>query len=269
MRYSDMNERNDRTITWLHISDLHTNNPKHGWDYDIVTGHLVKDLKKMHNDYELYPDFIFFTGDAAFGRKEHESDEVLVNQYMRAHDFMKAVRTTFGDNFPRKNIFIIPGNHDLHAAGKIPERPAEADYEYWPHEEDLDPGYRDEEKEFVAGLPDYWIIPDHKYGIMLSHYVSPNISGSIMGFYQNINEFDSHFQLMQENNCTISFTGHTHVKGFYTVTSAAIEHYGYEKLHLRTFPVIIGIPAVTRNNLRTGFCIFDTDNLHLQVIKLN
>jgi 3',5'-cyclic AMP phosphodiesterase CpdA len=54
-----------QTITWLHISDLHTNNPKHGWEYDKITDKLVKDLEKMREDHRLVPDFIFFTGDAA------------------------------------------------------------------------------------------------------------------------------------------------------------------------------------------------------------
>jgi calcineurin-like phosphoesterase family protein len=164
---------------------------------------------------------------------------------------------------------IIPGNHDLHIAGRIPPLPEGAGYEYWKHEEDLDPGYSEEEKTFLSSLPDYWIIPYQNQGIMLSHYVSPNLSGSIMGFYHSTIEFSSHFQLMLENNCSFSFTGHTHVGGFYTVTSDTIEHYGYRKMYLNAFPVIIGIPPVTRNNLRSGFCIFDTDSLHLQVIKIN
>lgn len=164
---------------------------------------------------------------------------------------------------------IIPGNHDLHAAGRIPPLPEEAAYEYWKHEEDLDPGYSEEEKTFLAGLPDYWIIPEHKHGVMLSHYASPNLSGSIMGFYHSSKEFNSHFKLMEENNCTFSFTGHTHVRGFYTVTSASVEHFSYRKMFLNASPVIIGIPPVTRNNLRSGFCIFDTDSFHLQIIKFN
>jgi len=45
------------------------------------------------------------------------------------------------DLIREKCDIIVPGNHDLHAAGKIPEMPAEANIEYWPNEEDLDPGY--------------------------------------------------------------------------------------------------------------------------------
>jgi predicted phosphodiesterase len=168
----------------------------------------------------------------------------------------------------KKCEIIIPGNHDLHAAGRIPELPEDADYEYWPHEEDLDPGYSEEEKAFLSGLPEYKILPNHQNGILLSHYASPNISGLIKGFYSSGKEFKSHFQLMQENSCTLGFTGHTHVRGFYKATSAQLRHYGYRSHILKDFPVIIGIPPVSRNNLRTGFCIFDTDNFHLQVIKL-
>jgi predicted phosphodiesterase len=164
---------------------------------------------------------------------------------------------------------IIPGNHDLHSAGRIPPLPEGATYEYWKHEEDLDPGYSEEEKSFLARLPDYWIIPDQEHGIMLSHYVLPNLSGIKVGFYSSRDEFHPHFQLMQENKCMLSFTGHTHARGFYSVTSTTIEHYGFENMRLNPIPLIIGIPPVTRNNLRSGFCIFDTDTFHLQVIKLN
>ena len=163
---------------------------------------------------------------------------------------------------------IIPGNHDLHAAGRIPELPADATYEYWPHEEDLDPGYSEEEKAFLSGLPEHRVLPNRKNGILFSHYASPNISGCIKGFYSSGEEFKSHYQLMQENNCTLGFTGHTHVRGFYQVTSARYRHYGYKSHILKDFPEIIGVPPVTRNNFRTGFCIFDTDSFHLKVIKL-
>lgn len=163
---------------------------------------------------------------------------------------------------------IVPGNHDLHAAGKIPVLPAGADYEYWPHEEDLDPGYSAEQISFLASLPEYAILPTPDHNILLSHYVRPNISGIKKGFYSSKEEYLSHLQLMQENNCTIGFAGHSHVGGFFKVTSTQLTHHGYRSHILKDFPVIIGLPPVTRNNFRNGFSIFDTDSLHLQVIKL-
>ena len=163
---------------------------------------------------------------------------------------------------------IIPGNHDLHAAGKIPILPADAGYEYWLHEEDLDPGYSEEEIAFLASLPKYVVLPTPDYNILLSHYLEPNLSGIIKGFYWSGKEFGAHFQLMKEFSCKIGFTGHAHARGFHLTNPQQFEHYGYRRLRLKDFPVVIGIPPVTRNNMRSGFCIFDTDSFLLQVTKL-
>ncbi|RLD72375.1 MAG: hypothetical protein DRJ29_05115 [Bacteroidetes bacterium] len=171
------------------------------------------------------------------------------------------------DLIRRKCEIIVPGNHDLHAAGKIPVRPAGAEYEYWLHEEDLDPGYSEEEIAFLASLPEYAILPTPEYNILLSHYLEPNLSGFIKGFYWSVKEFGAHFQLMKEFSCKIGFTGHAHVRGFHLTNPQQFKHYGYRKLRLKDFPVVIGIPPVTRNNMRSGFCIFDTDSFFLQVTK--
>jgi len=161
---------------------------------------------------------------------------------------------------------IIPGNHDLHAAGKIPQYSDRAGYEYWVHEEDLDPGYSEEDINFLSGLPEYAVLPVQDYNILLSHYFKPNISGYIKGFFSKGKELTSHFQLLEEQNCKLGFTGHTHVRGFYTSNPKGFKYYGYRKLRLKDFPVVVGIPPVTRNHSSSGFCIFDTDS-HLLKVK--
>jgi len=163
---------------------------------------------------------------------------------------------------------IIPGNHDLHAAGKIPELPPGAGYEYWQHEKDLDPGYDKEEIAFLASLPKYRILSTPEYNILLSHYLEPNLSGLIKGFYSSGRELEAHFQKMQKHNCSLGITGHAHTRGFYLALPQEFRHYGYRRLHLKSFPVIIGIPPVTRHKYRTGFCIFDTESHLLQIKKL-
>lgn len=163
---------------------------------------------------------------------------------------------------------IIPGNHDLHAAGLIPTLPPDARYEYWPHEEDLDPGYSEEELAFLASLPKYLVLPTPDYNILLSHYLEPNLSGLTKGFYTSGKDFGAHFQLMQKLNCKIGFTGHVHASGFHLTRPDRFKLYGFRRLRLKDFPVVIGNPPVTRNNMRSGFCIFDTDSFLLQVTKL-
>ena len=168
----------------------------------------------------------------------------------------------------KKCEIIIPGNHDLYAAGRIPEKPAESGIEYWPHEEDLEPGYGEEDIAFLAGLPEYAVLPTPEYKILLSHYIDPNLSGFIKGFYSQGKEFTSHFGLMQKLRCKIGFSGHAHTGGFYTVDPQRYKHYGYRRLHVKDFPVVVGIPPVTSHRNRSGFCIFDTNSNLLQVYKL-
>ena len=102
-----------RTITWLHISDLHTNDPKYGWDYDKVTCKLIDRLKMDRDEYSLMPDFIFFTGDIAYGQIGDKDGETLDSQYAYAKNFLEEVRTTFGTGIHKEDIFIVPGNHDI------------------------------------------------------------------------------------------------------------------------------------------------------------
>ena len=168
----------------------------------------------------------------------------------------------------KKCSIIVPGNHDLHAAGKSPKQSTDKENKYWKHEEDLDPGYAQEELTFLSGLPEFHILNTPEGNMLLTHYVKPNLSGFIKGFYTMAKEFGSHFQLMQENNCTLGFTGHAHVRGFYMVVPSAFRQYRYRSLRLKEFPTIIGIPPVTRHKFRSGFCIFDTDSRLLQVNKL-
>ena len=162
---------------------------------------------------------------------------------------------------------IVPGNHDLHAAGKIPDQPAVEGHEYWPHEEDLDPGYDKQELAYLADLPEYVILPAVDYNILLSHYAEPNISGLYKGFYSSGKEFEAHFQLMNKLQCKLGFTGHVHARGFHLVYPQQFRQNGYSRLQLKEFPVVIGIPPVTHHKYRTGFCIFDTTSCLLQVIK--
>jgi predicted phosphodiesterase len=169
----------------------------------------------------------------------------------------------------RRNCqIIVHGNHDLHAAGRIPELTAGARYEYWQHEKDLDPGYSEEEIAFLAGLPGYATLPAGDYSILFSHYIDTNLHGFIKGFYSSGKEMDAHFHLMQKQNCQLGFTGHTHVRGFYKAKPDGFRHYGYRRLLLKDFPALIGIPPVTRHKYRSGFCIFETDSRLLRVLKL-
>jgi predicted MPP superfamily phosphohydrolase len=103
-----------RTVTWLHLSDLHACEPKTGWDAARVLKTLIKDLKEMEQDHGLTPDLIFFTGDAAFGHIGTGAGQTITEQFSLANDFLEGVRGAFRAAVPKENVFVVPGNHDVH-----------------------------------------------------------------------------------------------------------------------------------------------------------
>jgi hypothetical protein len=100
-------------ITWVHISDLHAGKPNAGWDAERVTETLVADLSKMEREQSLHPNFIFFTGDAAFGQFGSSLNETLTGQFAIAQRFFTSVRQAFSPEVPLDDLFLVPGNHDL------------------------------------------------------------------------------------------------------------------------------------------------------------
>ena len=163
---------------------------------------------------------------------------------------------------------IIPGNHDLSAAGIRPELPdVLKGQETWPHHLDMDPGYSEEDTSFLASLPLYDVLPTPAGNILLSHYVYPNLSGFVKGFYYSEKEFKEHFAFMLERDCKLCFTGHAHPGGFYRVHPSGFKQYGYRGIKITSFPAVIGIPHVTRHEHRSSFCIFDTNSLRVKVLR--
>jgi Leucine-rich repeat (LRR) protein len=102
-----------QSITWLHLSDLHACKPKTSWDARRVTQTLCNDLQYMEGQYGLRPDLIFFTGDAAYGQIGTDQGKAIVDQFQEAHDFLTAVREVFSPTVEQRNLFLVPGNHDV------------------------------------------------------------------------------------------------------------------------------------------------------------
>lgn len=163
---------------------------------------------------------------------------------------------------------ILAGNHDLHAAGRSPNLPKEIQgQETWQHEQDLNPGYNKDDIRYLESLPTFKVLPVQDYNILFSHYAYPNLSGYVKGFYTRDQDFQAHFAFMKEQECSLCFMGHTHTRGFLKVQSHDYKHYRYRRIRLSSKPTIVGLPPVTRNNHRSGFCIFDTNSLRLQVLR--
>ncbi len=102
-----------KTLTWLHLSDIHFH-PKTEWrDSDSRTALLDHLTNIFAGDSSLRPDLVFCTGDIAFGETKSAP---LSDQYVQAKTFFEnllVVCGKIGEPLPKGRLFIVPGNHDV------------------------------------------------------------------------------------------------------------------------------------------------------------
>lgn len=101
-----------RSITWLHLSDLHFCPSRTGYDAERVLRTLLTDLGGLQSSHKLKPDFIFFTGDLAFG-DVGQTGTTFREQLAGGHRFLETVRKALVPAVRRDAIFLVPGNHDV------------------------------------------------------------------------------------------------------------------------------------------------------------
>lgn len=89
-----------RTIHWLHLSDLHM---RKSFEQDKVLKQLLFDIEKNIKDKNWRPDFVVVTGDIAFSATNDE--------YKLAVIFFDKLLDVTG--LTKKQLFLIPGNHDV------------------------------------------------------------------------------------------------------------------------------------------------------------
>jgi hypothetical protein len=99
----------NRSLTWLHLSDLHAR-LRDDWNSQEITNALITDLKSVQKDHGLRPDLVFFTGDAVFGAA---GGEKMAHQYQMVRPFLDAVRRAFDPEIPLRDLYLVPGNHDV------------------------------------------------------------------------------------------------------------------------------------------------------------
>lgn len=97
-----------RTLTWLHLSDLHLCSPRDGGAGEVVLRRLLDDLEALRDDQHLRPDLLFMTGDLAFGQIP---DQPLADQLRDGWAWIEKVRELYG--LSAEDVFLVPGNHDV------------------------------------------------------------------------------------------------------------------------------------------------------------
>src|SRR6056297_1277165 len=121
-------------------------------------------------------------------------------------------------NLIRKNCsVVISGNHDLFSAKKtsqfragiqypenwfelnIEERKKMLPKEIWLYEDEIFPDLSPENIEYLSALPEYHIMKTATHKILFSHFLYPDISGSLRKKIDDIDDYKNHFNFMLEN----------------------------------------------------------------------
>lgn len=184
--------------------------------------------------------------------------------------------------------YIIVGNHDLHAAKRVPEINPEFSYpENW-HDldfntrlkksegrvwlylnDELDPLYSDADIEFLQKLPEYQVIENSGVKLMLSHFLFPNLTGSMCTFYDDPEDFMPHFKWLNDHNCDYGIAGHAHpeIPIIAIPNEFDLSRKRKKRYYLPPFAQIIAPPA-TANSFNSKFMIFDFKQKCIETLKV-
>lgn len=189
--------------------------------------------------------------------------------------------------------WIVPGNHDLYAAGRLPsytngftypenwfsmdfsERKKISRGRVWTYEGEAPNDLEEEDIVFLSSLPEYIILPFAGTNCLLSHYIYPDFTGSTTQYIERNNHLRELWNFMEEHRVMYSFSGHSHshfaglaYRGGRSFLKA-IHPFPYQTINLGSEMVMISLPPLAGEKGRTGLSIIDSDNLRLQIIAIN
>ncbi len=124
--------------------------------------------------------------------------------------------------------WIVAGNHDLFASKKVPiysngykypenwfelngaEKKHVSERKVWCHEGDSPNDLGMEEIKFLKSLPEYITTSVNGLGLLFSHYLYPDVTGSATKYIERNYQLRKHWEFMSNENVTLSFSGHSH-----------------------------------------------------------
>jgi predicted phosphodiesterase len=181
---------------------------------------------------------------------------------------------------------ILSGNHDLFTAQRVtafragieyPDNWFDLPYEerrtllekkVWLYEDEVLPDLTAENIAFLRSLPEYFIMHEDGYAILFSHFLYPDISGSLRKKNDDIADYRDHFLFMRKNNCILSFSGHMHVGGFEVLNRNGLRNFRFGKRKLKYRMTFIGLPSVARGRTKNGVTVFDTQSFDIKAIRI-
>jgi hypothetical protein len=211
------------------------------------------------------------------------------------HELKRSARTCL--SLIRANCrWIVAGNHDLAAASRFPvytngfsypddwygltpeEKRECAAGRVWTYEGDSPNDLGPEEVEFLNTLPEYINVRAEGADCLFSHYIFPDFTGSTTRYVEKNSQLRELWNFMDEIGSVYAFTGHSHAAftGFaYRKNNSlslpfmkAVHALPHDTFNLGSEMMLSVLPALTGDEGRACFSIFDTGSLQLRVIPL-
>jgi len=193
--------------------------------------------------------------------------------------------------------WVVAGNHDLFAAGRVPvyangftypdlwfksdpaERKKLSFGKVWSYEGDAPNDLGDEGLEFLRDLPEFIVTSEPGAGCLFSHYIYPDLTGSTTQYVERNHHLNKLWEFMNLHDTRYSFSGHSHTifagfafKGKHFGARSylkAIHSIASDSFNLGDEQVMVLIPPLSGEKGRAGFSIFDTYNMTLIVKSIN
>jgi hypothetical protein len=182
---------------------------------------------------------------------------------------------------------VICGNHDLHAIMKLPSNHAEIGMppnwydldlgdririsagRFWLYDDELEDPVDEESRDYLNHLPEMKVISDRRMNMLATHFVYPDITGSMQKSPSELDNFRDHLKLVKQHRCLVGLAGHAHLEGYAQISKKALGMNYFRKARLIRRPQLIVVPAITRGKGRNGYLVVDTEKLNFEAIPLN
>jgi predicted phosphodiesterase len=181
----------------------------------------------------------------------------------------------------------VAGNHDLYAVRKVPEYKSGFDYgpdwygldyevrakkarnRIWLYEDNEIPaGLSPASRGYLGGLRETERLSFDGLSCLVSHFCSPDFSGSSVFSPRHAFHLKKHFEFMDGLGVRIGFSGHGHPDGCLIADEENITLHDFGTIPLADERQWIVAPCVAHTTRANGCMVLDTEKALLEVIPL-
>jgi predicted phosphodiesterase len=189
------------------------------------------------------------------------------------------------DLLKEKADIVLAGNHDLFTCQKlssyqeekklplnwyelsIQEKKAISKGKFWLYENETVPELSPENLNYLIHLPNFHCFNIKGDPILFSHFVMPDMAGTVTWMPDRIWQLRDHFNYLKQSNVKLSFVGHFHpdkttVAGRFFKNASGIKPY-----KIKASPAIVLCPAVADKG-NSGCIIFDSDTWEITTLSV-